>query len=67
VCDGIVLNGEPMGAAVLSEPLRGERPLGVLGALGNKGVDSKLAVLAEEQISLLKSIDNSLKIIAAKQ
>jgi len=58
------LNGEPMGAAVLSEPLRGERHL--LGATGNKGMDSKLAVLAEEQISLLKSIDNSLKIIAAK-
>jgi len=64
VCDGIILNGEPMGAAVLSEPLRGERHL--LGATGNKGMDSKLAVLAEEQISLLKSIDNSLKIIAAK-
>jgi len=69
VCDGIVLNGEPMGAAVLSESLRGERPLGVMGVIGgshNKAVDAKLAVLAEEQVSLLKSIDNSLKVIAAK-
>jgi len=69
VCDGIALNGEPMGAAIISEPLRGERPLGVLGAPGGnfKGVEAaKLSQLAEEQVSLLKSIDNSLKIIAAK-
>jgi len=67
VCDGISLNGEPMGAAIVSEQLRGERPLGVLGASGTRGMDAtKLAVLAEEQISLLKSIDNSLKIIASK-
>jgi len=69
VCDGIILNGENMGAAVISEPLRGERPLGTLGVSAPhfKNAESKLAVLAEEQISLLKSIDNSLKVIASNR
>jgi len=71
VCDGIILNGENMGAAIISEPLgQGERPLGTLGATSAhykpSATDAKLAVLAEEQISLLKSIDHSLKIISSK-
>jgi len=67
VCDGITLNGEPMGAAVISESMRGERPLGAgAGGVGLKGDVGKLTSLAEEQISLLKSIDHSLKVIAAK-
>jgi len=66
VCDGIALNGEPMGAAVVTEALTGERPLGVMGSQRGAPSSVKMQALAEEQIALLKSIDNSLKIIASK-